>query len=41
MKLEETIFLTSDYITKPQSSRQYGTGKKKKKKHKYRPMEQN
>ena len=36
MKLEETIFLTSDYITKPQSSRQYGTAQKQE----YRPMEQ-
>ena len=28
MKLEESTFLTSDYITKLQSSRQYGTGTK-------------
>ena len=28
MKLEELIFLTSDYTTKLQSSRQYGTGTK-------------
>ena len=25
MELEESTFLTSDYTTKPQSSRQYGT----------------
>ena len=31
MQLEESTFLTSDYTTKLQSSRQYGTGKKKKK----------
>ena len=31
MKPEELTFLTSDYTTKLQSSRQYGTGKKKKK----------
>ena len=29
MKLEESTFLTSDYTTKLQSSRQYGTGTKK------------
>ena len=28
MELEESIFLTSDYTTKIQSSRQYGTGTK-------------
>ena len=28
MELEETAFLTSDYTTKLQSSRQYGTGTK-------------
>ena len=28
MELEESIFLTSDYTTKLQSSRQYGTGTK-------------
>ena len=28
MELEESICLTSDYTTKPQSSRQYGTGTK-------------
>ena len=28
MELEESSFLTSDYITKLQSSRQYGTGTK-------------
>ena len=28
MELEESLFLTSDYTTKPQSSRQYGTGTK-------------
>ena len=28
MGLEESTFLTSDYTTKPQSSRQYGTGTK-------------
>ena len=28
MKLEESTCLTSDYTTKPQSSRQYGTGTK-------------
>ena len=33
---EESTFLTSDYTTKLQSSRQYGTGTKQK----YRPMEQ-
>ena len=38
MKLEESTFWTSDYTTKPQLSRKYGTGKKKKQK--YRPMEQ-
>ena len=37
MELEKSIFLTSDYTTKLQSSRQYGTGTKKQK---YRPMEQ-
>ena len=37
MELEESIFLTSDYTTKIQSSRQYGTGTKKQK---YKPMEQ-
>ena len=36
MELEESTFLTSDYTTKLQSSRQYGTGTKQK----YRPMEQ-
>ena len=36
MELEESTFLTLDYTTKLQSSRQYGTGTKKK----YRPMEQ-
>ena len=36
MELEETTFLTSDYTTKLQSSRQYGTAQKQK----YRPMEQ-
>ena len=30
MELEESTFLTSDYIIKLQSSRQHGTGKKKK-----------
>ena len=30
MELEETTFLTSDYTTKLQSSRQYGTGTKTK-----------
>ena len=29
MKLEESTCLTSDYTTKPQSSRQYGTGTKR------------
>ena len=29
MKLEDSAFLTSDYTTKLQSSRQYGTGTKK------------
>ena len=33
---EESTFLTSDYTTKLQSTRQYGTGTKKE----YRPMEQ-
>ena len=28
MELEESAFLTSDYPTKPQASRQYGTGTK-------------
>ena len=28
MELEESTCLTSDYTTKPQSSRQYGTGTK-------------
>ena len=28
MELEESTFLTSDYTTKLQSSRQYGTGTK-------------
>ena len=28
MELDESNFLTSDYTTKPQSSRQYGTGTK-------------
>ena len=28
MELEESIFLTSDYTTELQSSRQYGTGTK-------------
>ena len=37
MELEESTFLTSDYTSKLQSSRQYGAGTKKKK---YRPMEQ-
>ena len=36
MKPEESTFLTSDYTTKLQSSRQYGTGTKQKQ----RPMEQ-
>ena len=36
MELEESTFLTSDYTTKLQSSRQYGSGTKQK----YRPMEQ-
>ena len=36
IELEESTFLTSDYTTELQSSRQYGTGTKKK----YRPMEQ-
>ena len=35
-ELEESTFLTSDYTTKLQSSRQYGIGTKQK----YRPMEQ-
>ena len=37
MELEESTCLTSDYTTKLQSSRQYGTGTKQK----YRSMEQN
>ena len=37
MQLEESTFLTSDYPTKLQSSRQYGTGTRQK----YRSMEQN
>ena len=37
MELEESTFLTSDYTTKLQSSRQYGTGAKTE----YRSMEQN
>ena len=36
MELKESTFLTSDYTTKLQSSRQYGTAQKQK----YRPMEQ-
>ena len=36
MELEESTCLTSGSTTKPQSSRQYGTGTKQK----YRPMEQ-
>ena len=36
MELEESTFLTSDYTTKLQSSRQYGTGAKTE----YRSMEQ-
>ena len=36
MELEESAFLISDYTTKLQLSRQYGTGTKQK----YRPMEQ-
>ena len=36
MELEESTSLTSDYSTKLQSSRQYGTGTKQK----YRPMKQ-
>ena len=38
MELGESTYLTSDYTTKLQSSRQYGTDKKKKQK--YRPTEQ-
>ena len=37
MELEEPIFLISDYATKLQSLRQYGTGTKTEI---YRPMEQ-
>ena len=36
MELDESTFLTSDYTTKPQPSRQYGMAQKQK----YRPMEQ-
>ena len=36
MELEESTFLTSDYTTKLQSSRQYGLAQKQK----YRPMQQ-
>ena len=36
MEMEESVLQTSDYTTKLQSSRQYGTGRKQK----YRPMEQ-
>ena len=36
LELEESTLLTSDYITKLQSSRQHGTGTKQK----HRPMEQ-
>ena len=36
MELEESTVLISDYTTKLQSSRQYGTGTKTK----YRPMKQ-
>jgi len=36
MEMEESTFLTLDYITKLQSSRLYGTGTKTK----YRPVEQ-
>ena len=35
MDLEESTFLTSDYTTKLQSSKQYGTGQKQK----YTPMD--
>ena len=28
MELDESTFLTSEYITKPSSSRKYGTGTK-------------
>ena len=38
MELVESISSTSDYTTKSQSSREYGTGTKKQI---YRPMEQN
>ena len=37
MQLEESTFLTSDYTTKLQSSRQHVLAQKQK----YRPMEQN
>ena len=37
MELEESTFLTSDYTTKLQSSRQYGTAQRQK----YRSVEQN
>ena len=37
MELEESMCLTSDYATKLQSSRQYGTGTRQK----YRSIEQN
>ena len=37
MELEKSTFLTSDYATKLQSSRQHGTAQKQK----YRPVEQN
>ena len=37
MELEKLTFPASDYTTKLQSSRQYGTGTKKQK---YKPMEQ-
>ena len=36
MELEESTFMTSDYTTKLQSSRQYSTAQKQK----YRPTEQ-
>ena len=28
MELEESTYFTSDYVTKPKTSRQYGTGTK-------------
>ena len=39
MELEESTFLTSDYTTKLQSSRQYGTGTKNRNKDQWKKIE--